>query len=272
MISVTDVRASIGRLFAGVLLAVALCMVVPVAGAAQERAEVRGSADFRNPPRLVDGAYSDSIVSGEAVWYEVLYTNGDEYTFDVSLDGVDLEATEELALEASFIGPTLGSVESGTELGGSASYTGGETNAWYLEVVLETTGRRGIEHTLLIDVDGVQESSSDTCTDDPECTLDEDLAALDDELAELDEETSALSDEGGEDVQAEVDARVAEAAELRDQARSVQAEIASLCDPEPDCDTLATTTSTPLWATVVGGVALVTGLGLLGGAALRRRG
>lgn len=42
---------------------------------AQDRVAVEGTADFRNPPTLGPGSYSDRMVSGESIWYGVLYTN-----------------------------------------------------------------------------------------------------------------------------------------------------------------------------------------------------
>ncbi len=231
--------------------------------AAQEREEVTGTADFRNPPRLENGNYSDTIVSGESLWYEVLYTNDTQFEFSVGLEDVDVEARDELSLVANFVGPTLGSVESGVELAGSASYTGGDTNVWYLEVVLETTGRRGLQHTLLIDVDGVESSTFETCPDDPACTLDEDLAALDNELVDLEQETAELVAVSGEELQAEIDALEAQATAVDAETSTLAGKIAELCHPEPDCEAIASPSQPPLWAMFVGGVTLLAGLGFL---------
>ena len=247
------------------LVAAALTLLASGTILAQEASEVDGTADFRNPPLLSDGRYLDTIVSGEAVWYSVIYTNDDPYRIEVDLVEVDLDADDELELEARLIGPTLGAIDSGRVLEGSASYSGGRTNLWYIEVVLSTTGRLGVEHTLSIDIAGMQSGRLERCEDLPDCDLDVALAALDDEVASvvaaIDELPDLESEEVVRDQISELERRVtAAAADLE----AAEARIAEICAPAVDCDSPpAPGAATPLWAMVIGALVLAAGAGLL---------
>lgn len=265
-------RASTRRLAGLVVAAIGLVLIAPMAiASAQEPTEVVGTADFRNPPTLVDGRYVDTIVTGETVWYAVVYANSTPYRFEVSLADVDVDADDELTLEASFVGPTLGSVgRSSTVLESSgASYGSAKTNVWYLKVSLETTGRLGVEHRLLIEVVGAESTGFGDCTQIAECTLDEELATIDEQV-ELVE--SGLADALAQDETSLVEREITS---LRDQlgvsdtigpqaqARLANAEarMAQLCAPDATCETIpAPGSKTPIWAWAIGGLVFAGGV------------
>lgn len=274
---------------------IALLAVVPVVAAAsagslaaQDVTEVDGTPDFRSPPFLGNGTFSDTIVAGEAVWYAVIYTEDEEYRIEVSVTGVDLATNDELELETSFISPTLGAVQTGSDfIAGTAFLTGDgpETQAWFVKIALNTTGRLGVEHEVVFTIDGVEDGGIDSCLDDPACTLDEDLEALDTELATIRENIEvfeAIDPEDAEAIQREADRLEAEtataqsaitAAEQRTQSAesetaSALQQIAVICAPEADCDEPPSLGSSivPL---LIGGLVLLAGLALLGFRLLR---
>jgi len=274
-----------------VLLAIAPIFVVVSAGslAAQDVTEVDGTPDFRSPPFLGNGTFSDTIVAGEAVWYAVIYTNDAPYQIEVDVPGVDLDSNDDLELETSFISPTLGAAQTGTTLlRGTAFLTGGgpETQAWFIKIALNTTGRLGVQYDVVFTIDGVEDTGIDSCLDDPGCTLDEDLAALDSELEQirssidLIESAEAEGDDGGlEALQQEADRLQSELtsgesalASVEQRTQSAESEtassledIAAICAPEADCvepPPLGSSTST--LGLVLGGLVLIAGVALLG--------
>lgn len=267
--------------------AVAATLLTGPSADAQERAETEGSADFRNPPILTDGSYADTIVTGETVWYSVIYTNNTPYRITVALADVDVETNDELTLTANFVGPTLSSLRSGTVVEGpGASYDGGVTNVWYVSVSLDTTGQLGREHELLLDLEGFSSSRLEFCEDLPDCTASADLQALQDELVRVEEQLAALGEaDSSEVIEAEIDelrtrrdaaASAVQAAETEvadlearsaDAAAELQAaeaEAAEICPPGTPCDPAGeSSSSTPAWAIVVGVLALLGGGALL---------
>ncbi|MDH3682152.1 MAG: hypothetical protein OEV40_19640 [Acidimicrobiia bacterium] len=250
--------------------AVALFVLAgPSRSDAQDTVAVDGTADFRNPPRLAPGSYSDTIVTGETVWYAVLYTNDVPYRFAADLTDIDLDAQSDLTLSVSFVGPTLSVLDSGLELQGSARYDGGGTNVWYLAVSLDTEGRLGVEHQLVLDVEGVLSAGLEPCEAD--CALREQLAAVDADIVEVQERIDGL----GEDPTAVLEAELTELETRRNTAEDsldrADARIRELCAPEPDCEELTEPPSTtPLWATALGGLLLAAGVASLAVFALRR--
>jgi hypothetical protein len=231
---------------------------------AQDREETEGTSDFRDPPMLVPGSYSDTIVSGESVWYAVLYTNDVEFRIEVDLVDVDLDAQDELTLTANFISPTLGGSGSGRLLEGSTGYSAGGTNVWYIEVDLATSGRLGVEHQLSLDIDGFSSDRLERC-ELPDCTAADDLAAIETEIAQIEENLAALDDTDAQEV---VEEEIADLEQRQADARQEESlandEIAAHCAPEPDCDTLPEPgSSTPLWALLVSGAILLSGAGVL---------
>lgn len=275
----------------GRLTIVATLLLVIHGGSAfaQDPTPVEGTADFRNPPVLMPGSYSDTIVTGEALWYAVVYTDDTPYRFEVTLPDVDLESNEELSLETRFITPTLGAVESGsTLLEGRASITGGGTQTfiWYIEVRLSTTERLGVSYALILDIEGVESTRFEPCSELPDCTLDQELAELQAELAEVQADLDALGDQDSEavlaaeiaDLQAEIiqleneisaaELREAEAAEAQTEAED---EIAAICSPDIECDVAPDPgSSTPVWAVVIAALVLAGGLGMVGMKLARR--
>ena len=274
----------ITTLLTAVTLSMATLLSLGATAAAQDPVEVDGSADFRNPPTLAPGQYRDTIVTGEAVWYALIYTDNTPYRFEVTLPEVDLEAQEELTLETRFITPTLGDVDSGSTLveGAGASITGGGTQTfkWYLEIALSTTGRLGVEYDLLLDIQGVQRGSLLLCSEVPECTLDLELAALDEELAALQADLAELQGvDSTEVLEADIAALEAEIAateeaieDANQRAQAARAseqeaadEIAEICSPDADCDVPPEPSSSmPIWALVLAILVLVGGVGMLG--------
>ncbi len=249
-----------------VILAAATALVVlfggPSAMAQDERIETEGSADFRNPPILVSGSYSDTIVTGETVWYSVVYTNNTPYRIEVSLADVDLESQDELTLTADFIGPTLGTLGSGTVIEGpGASYDGGTTNVWYVSVDLATTGQLGSEHRLNLDLEGFSSSRLEYCDDLPDCVAADELQAIQNEIARLEDELAALDTTDSQDViEDEIAALRAREAAAAAELQTAESEIAELCQPDTTCDAIPEpSSSTPVWATALGVIALIGG-------------
>ena len=253
-------------------------------GIAQDATPVDGTADFRAPPFIGNGTFTDTIVAGEAVWYAVIYTNDNPYRIEVSVPSADLDNNPDLELETQFISPTLGAVQTGSDvLAGRGSITGGgpDTNAWFIQIALNTTGRLGVEHEVIFEVEGVEESGIEDCAAAADCTLDDDLASLDEELEDIQESLIAIENAGddesaivaetarleaevaaGEAAIANADARTEVASDQIDDALE---DIAAVCAPERDCDEAPDPgSSTPLVGLIVGGVILVGGLTLLG--------
>ena len=290
-----------------VLIVIAVCGAVIASptiswtAAAQEVIDTNGTTDFRNPPTLENGVYRDTIVTGEAVWYAVVYTNDVPYRFEATLPAVDPVTAEELTIEVSFIGPTLGSVQEGPLLQGSASTNAGETNVWYLQVTLSTTGQLGVAHEMQLSIDGVQSSEFETCDDIPDCDLDEQLAELDEQLAALEDDLAGVSepvddipepvvDESVDAVDDETATQIAEleaeetgvraeiaAAETRStqavtELTDAEAEIADICGDEPDCESVLSPdeSSTPIWAWASGALVLLAGVAALAFSVVRR--
>lgn len=243
------------------VLVLALALLPATASQAQETIETEGTADFRNPPVLSNGIYEDEIVTGEAVWYAVIYRNDKPYRIAVDLVDSDVDEDEELALEAMFIGPTLGSVASGRVLEGSASYNGGTTNLWYIQVNLATDGRLGVEHTLRLDISGVQTTRISPCDALPDCDLDTRLAEINAEIMDLEESLSELGNSDAEEaVRDEISELEQRKATAESELAASQSAIAAACDPEPDCDSVPVTEpTTPVWAIAVGAVILIGG-------------
>lgn len=254
------------------MLVLAIALLPATASQAQETIETEGTADFRNPPLLSNGVYEDEIVTGEAVWYAVIYRNNKPYRIAVDLVDTDVDADEELTLEATFIGPTLGSVSSGRVLEGSASYNGGTTNLWYIQVNLATEGRLGVEHTLRLDVSGMQTTRLSPCDALPDCDLDTLLAEINTEIMDFEESAGEADDADLEqairDEIAQLEQRKATA---ESELQASQGAIAAACDPEPDCDSVPIPeATTPVWAIVVGALILIGGGAFLT-TGLRRR-
>ncbi len=269
-------RAAITRP-AALLTALFTLLVVLVApgsvAEAQDRVEVEGTADFRNPPTLGPGAYSDRMVSGESIWYGVLYTNNEDFRFAVSFAEPAAAADSDLTLEIALIGPTLGQAGSADPvIIGSASYDGGETNLWYLEVRLESDGVLGLEYEIHIDVEGVEENKINDCTETPECTLDVELEGVNAEIVELEEDIGELENAESPDVvQGDIDELRVDLQDAENQASTQRDEIALLCAPETDCTELPELDPvTPGWALALGGLLLLVGLGALGAKLLRK--
>lgn len=253
------------------LLALLLVLLLPTAASAT--VAVTGTADYRAAPRLVDGTYTDTIVTGETVWYAVLYTNDAPYTFTVDLADVDLDAEDtELDLSASFIGPTLGAIGSGRELSGSASYTGGGTNLWYLAVELATEGRLGVAHDLVIEVEGVAASGFDDCTADPDCDLDTTVAELESRLAELETQLDEFDGEdSGTTVEEEVAQLEADIATAEADISAARDSIAELCGGSPCTELNEPAGAAGVVPLAIGALVLIGGLGLLGRELVARR-
>ncbi len=247
-----------------VILVGVLSLLFTSPAAAQD--DVTGSADYRNPPQLTDGLYRDTIVTGEAVWYAVLYRNNDDLDVTVDLADVDLESQDELTLSAQLIGPTLsGAGSRGLNVGGQWSYNGGEINLWYVEVSLETTGRLGVEHDLVIGVSGTLDLDLGICDPSDGCTLIDDIAAVDAEIVTAQAQIDDLgSRETSEIVAGEIAAAEAQAASVRQEDGSNEAAIAELCDPDATCTEVPITSSTPTGLLVLGVLAIAGGLGFLG--------
>lgn len=278
-------------------VAVTACAVQASIASAQDAVDVEGSADFRNPPSLVPGVYRDTIVTGEAVWYAMLYTDDTPYRFEVRLPEVDLDAQDELSVETRFVTPTLSAVDTGSTLleGAGASIVGGgqQTFVWYLVVALNTTGRLGVEYEMILDVQGPDTARLEPCNELADCTYDEELAALDAELAQIRDDIAALDGDDTEAVfldeigalEAEIAAVRAESARQESSAAAAnqraeaaereiteaRADIGRVCAPEVDCvEPPAPGSSTPMWSILVASLAVVAGIAtiVLG---LRRR-
>lgn len=247
---------------------IGLLLVLPSASPAlgQGAQDVEGTADFRNPPMLQPGSYRDTIVTGETVWYAVVYTNNAPYRFEVSIDGEGAD-NEALDLGARFVGPTLGSVgDRATKLQGSARYSAGETNVWYLQVSLLTSGRLGVQYDLSIDVEGVSDARHEHCDELPDCTADEELAVVNAEVAALETRLADLPELVSDDeMQAEIDRVRSEIDTTNDEIDSANNAIARICGSETDCSVAPPPgSSTPLAGLIGGGLVLVGGLGFAG--------
>ena len=273
----------------------------PTTVLAQEAIETEGTTDYRNPPILDNGVYRDTVVTGEAVWYAVVYTNDVPFRFEVTLPGVDPDVADELTVDVSFVGPTLGSVDRGELLLGSASTNAGDTNVWYLVVSLATTGQLGLAYEVELSIEGVQPSRFETCDEIPGCDLDDQLAELDAELADLEAELDAIENppeaneaetgaaadvvDGAAEIDGEIAELEAEAVSLNDaieatetrsatastEAAAAESEVVELCGEGADCVALTPDDpTTPVWAWALGVLVLLAGLALLGFAAIRR--
>ena len=247
-----------GRTLIGAML---MMFATPLTAWALQPIEVVGTADFRDPPALMSGQYSDTIVTGDTVWYAILYTNNTPYRFEVSLPGVDLGAQNELTLEASFIGPTLGSVGESAALvaGPGAAYNSGDTNVWYIKVALETTGRLGVEYRLMLDIEGAEATGFDDCTKMPECTLDDELALINEQAGQLEADLADLIERGSatvaqieiDELHRQVNTSATQLIEAEAGLAGAEARLAQLCAPSATCETFpdpGTTTSPLAWA------------------------
>lgn len=260
-------RAALRTLVA-LVLAIYFLPLMAAPAHAQEPIEVVGTADFRNPPTLEPGSYLDTIVTGETVWYAIVYTNGTPYRFEVSLpDGVAEEGT---TVSASFVGPTLGTVGDRSTVveGSGASYANAHTNVWYVTVTLETTGRLGVEHRIQLDVEGAEATGFGDCSRISTCTLDDELAVLDTESAEVETDLAeVLAMDTADVVQREIESlqgqlETADTLQVGADAALARAEarMADLCAPETTCETFPDQGSkTPIWAWMLGLAVLAIG-------------
>jgi hypothetical protein len=248
------------------LAAAALAVCLSVGAAPSSRAldvadaeEVAGTADFRNAPAIADGTYKDTIVTGESVWYAVTYTNRDPFKVESELADVDVAGDDDLTLTMRFVSPTLDAPLEGQTIDGSASYGGAETNTWYLEAVLDTEGRLGVQHTLLFSVSGARSDGFEACDDASGCTLDEDYAQVTAQVGDLREQIRAA--ENG-DPEAQLAALEEELAQAQATQKEAEAEIAAMCAPDSTCET-PPGPKTPIWTWAVGGLVLVAGFAAL---------
>lgn len=242
------------RLFAGragrgtvALLSVALTLGAVAPAGAQDAEEVDGSADIRTGPLVGNGTFRDEIVTGELVWYSVLYTNYEELSISAHLVDADADASEELELLRMFVGTNLSLLESSNEdlgPGYTAWRSGGETetNMWFVGFQLNTTGQRGVLHELEFELSGFASANRDECGSD--CTLDGDLDELEAQVADLEGQV----EECGEECLERLDPEELEAA--RQQAESdieaEQAAVIDLCGGEEECDPPGSSTPWPL--------------------------
>ncbi len=247
--------------------------------------EVEGATDYRVPPLLGPGRYSDTIVTGEAVWYAVLYTDDTPYRFEVTLADIDLSSEPDLRLETRFITPTLADAQRGSDLleGEGLAITSGvddsrETFRWFIEVSLVTDGRLGVEHELLLDIDGVLDAGFEACPEVASCNLDDVLPQRQERLENAENLLAAVQSGGAEAVEGEISDLEGEietaqqeiegaGQRLEDAEEAEQAaldRIGELCSPEPDCDVPPDPGSLPpLWTLAAAGVLLLAGLGFL---------
>lgn len=237
------------RLFG--VISVLVTLVVTLAATAvraDAQTPVEGAADFRNAPLLPPGQFVDEIVTGESVWYALIYTNDTPYRFEVSLPDVDLEADDELTLEARFVGPTFETVgRSGTVVEGSGlRYPSGHTNVWFLVVTLSSSGEENVPYDLVIDVvEGVQDAGLEDCADVAGCTYEADLQRA---QAEFDAVQAEFDAAAALEQQVRVEAEISNLTGFLETSESLrpavearlkplEEKMAELCAPEPTCTT-----------------------------------
>ena len=256
------------RLATILLTSIAIAVVGPVPTAsAQDTTAVVGSADFRSPPQLVDGLYEDSIVTGETVWYSVMYSNETPYRFEVSLP--DLDPNDGLAAELTLFRPNLepqGKRASLIESSGS-THDASHTNLWYLTVDFGDDAAPGVAHRVLIEVAGVESTTLTDCSTSSECTFDQELASLVGDLATVEDALAEFDGiERTGDVEREIEnlngfLETAETLRPQRDARLATAEssLAAMCAPEPVCDAPNAGSAAPIWALGLGLLALLGG-------------
>lgn len=190
-------------------LALVVCAMVLCVGArsaaAQEATDAEGAADFRTAPRLAPGRYTDTVVAGESVWYAVLYTNEVPYRLNAALRGAAPEGSE---FSIEFLSPTLEVLDSAADtLTGSATYSAGGTNTWYVRVNLASPTEVGETYEFDIELDGVNEGRLEPCEQLPDCEAADQMQAKTAEVDEANAELSELTEDGsGEAVKTEIDA------------------------------------------------------------------
>lgn len=255
------------RLVAG-LLVVSLGLSLSATSAlAQAPTPVTGAADFRNPPMLTPGTFTDTIVTGETVWYAVIYRNDTPYRVEASLVGTDVASSSELDLELTLVSPTLNPIDIDSTVldGPGESARGAHTDVWFVTVELATTGQVDVPHRLLLDVSGVESTTLSDCSGLAGCTFNDELAVLDAELAEL---KPALADALDQSTTETAEVEIASLKSFREAAAvqesdatarlaAAEAQLAELCAPEATCETIPSPGSkTPAWAMLFGLAAL----------------
>jgi hypothetical protein len=219
----------------GMLVAVALTLATAGGAAhAQQASQVDGAADFRTAPVIGDGVHRDTIATGESVWFTVLYRNDSEIDYEAVLRDEDADADAELQLVTTLVAPNLEDIDSYPDRG-STSYSFGDADAypWYIRVSLITDGRNGVQHDFELTLQGFldpQESAAGAgarqpCTQDPDCTLDDDLSRIETTVDDLSSDVVALREQAdgfGPDRRAVTD----EIAALEQQATQLDAQLA----------------------------------------------
>lgn len=171
--------------------------------AAQEVEPVEGAADFRTAPLVGDGRYRDMILTGESLWFTVLYRNEEEIDFAASLVGA-VEGGDDLQLTTTLVSPTLETADQYPDRRyKDFRYGDADVHPWHVRVDLTTDGRLGVPHEYELQLSGFEDpgladqaaAARTLCTQDPDCNLDERLAALQPEVDGIANEVSSLEEQ-----------------------------------------------------------------------------
>lgn len=250
---------SMRRLFGlALVLAITLGVTAPAAFA---QTEVTGSADFRNPPTLTPGTYADEIVTGETVWYGVIYRNDTPFRVDAKITTAG--ASSGLELVTTMVSPTLAEVASASGLleSSGVSARGADTDLWYITVELRSSEAAGIPHRLSLDIEGFETTSTLPCDRVPGCTFDEELAALDARVAELQPQldealglpTAAAAGSELESLESFIAAENRRLDAANERLVVAESRLAELCAPQQSCTSFPDPGSkAPSWALLAG--------------------
>ncbi len=232
------------------LLSLAM-LAVPLAALAQQDEVVEGARDFRTAPILSDGAYTDTILVGETLWYGVHLINDDEKEFDVFAESL-LSGRDDVSIHVEWIGPTLGTVTSGDEIEAAQFYYGGsndgETWLWFLKFTVQSDSGALEEVPFRFTVSGAETFDSGPCSVDDGCAMAVEASELETEISELQAIISGNSSETDEstvsepgpgpqtevvDLQNEIAALENELAAAQSRVTGLETEIAAMEAAEP---------------------------------------
>ena len=252
------------------ILDICVCLaLVSTVGAAKavEPKDVEGSADFRGAPILSPGTYTDTVVTGEAVWYRVVYSDEARYRFSAQLINPP-KSEEGVDLILEFYNPLLTKTDSGAgPLEGNAYITrdGGDyAYLWYFVLRLDTEGRLGVQHTVQFTIEGTLQTGLGPCVPTDGCKLKDELAKIEPKVEEV---RATLGDgdvESAASVKELVNSLQSELEKTTTEVDVSQQRLAELCTPASTCQELPPPSFIPpLWLLSVSVLTLLAGVGFL---------
>lgn len=248
----------------GSLAAVAAVAVIGLSApvfAATTTDSVSGAADFRTAPAVGDGTYTDTIVTGESLWFAVRYENDTEVSFVATL--TERSQDDSVTLTTDIVGPTLTSFDDLTTFTGR--YDAGGVNTWFIRVNLMSSGVLGVEHDYELTLSGFEPPSEGAPSQGSEPRAEISRARA--ELSELRREERELADQLAE-LREQIERRGPSQAQVQQQVEQLEAELVSL---DEQIATASAQTSIAPWAWVVAMLALASGGAVVLLAPRRRR-